>query len=130
MTPLTTVLLIDDNDDDNYFHERVLRRSGLVDHILAYEGAQQALDYLLGPDCTKVDAILLDINMPCMNGFEFLDAYTQSAVGQAQIPVLLMITTALNPGDQARAKMFPVVQGCLRKPLDMDKLIEVFDGQA
>jgi CheY-like chemotaxis protein len=65
------IMLIDDNTDDNYFHERTIRKSGLQSIIIVMESAEAALEYLKAkhehPDAHP-DLIFLDINMPGMDG--------------------------------------------------------------
>lgn len=73
------VLLVDDEEADNYFHRRVLKRSGWVEHINVVNDGAQALDYIFGQgeyrdrtDTPRPNIIFPDINMPQMNGYEFL----------------------------------------------------------
>ena len=69
MTPrLRTVLLIDDQEADNYLHRRTIERSGEAESIVVYDSGQAALDYLAAHE--PPDLILLDLNMPGMTGWE------------------------------------------------------------
>ncbi|MDO1452031.1 response regulator [Rhodocytophaga aerolata] len=60
--------------------------------------------------------MLLDINMPVMDGFEFLDAFANLEITQKESVVIVMLTTSLNPKDMDRLKEAPI-QGFLNKPL-------------
>ncbi|WP_232341324.1 response regulator [Hymenobacter ginkgonis] len=90
---------------------------------------QEALD-VLATSCTTPDAptcpalILLDVNMPVMNGFEFLTAYRQLPLAQQQAIVIVMLTTSLHARDVERAQELPVA-GFLNKPLTADKIAKI-----
>ncbi|MEO0378003.1 MAG: response regulator [Cyanobacteria bacterium P01_A01_bin.17] len=83
MTPapprLEKVLLIDDNEADNFIHRLIIEESGLVRTIEEFTDAQKALEYLRSSQANAIDLIFLDINMPRMNGFQFLEAYRDLA---------------------------------------------------
>ena len=67
-------MLIDDDDDDNFFHQMVLNEVDVANKVQVAESAFEALDYLReGKQIPEL--IFLDINMPKMNGWEFLNEY-------------------------------------------------------
>ena len=113
-------LLIDDNHIDQRQYVRVLKRSGLIGEVMTFTYADNALAHLRANPDLEVDVIFLDINMPRMNGFEFLEAAT-SELGEGFAKVVVaMLTTSLNPGDHARARSFSVVKEFISKPLTSD----------
>jgi len=112
-----TVMTIDDEKVDQMLYRRILERSGLVDKVLAFRMAPEALAYLRQKERDPVDVILLDVNMPQMNGFEFLEAAVAELGEHFVSGVVIMLTTSLNPEDKARALRFDVVRDCLDKPL-------------
>ena len=84
---IKSILLVDDNETDQFFHEAIIHKYDSTIKIhKAYDG-QEALDILDTLE-VKPDLILLDINMPGMNGFEFLDAYEQNTKQTSMIVML------------------------------------------
>lgn len=120
------VMLIDDSEADRLYTRIVLERSGAADTVVAFESAREALA-VLESGTPPVDLILLDINMPGMDGFEFLDAYARAPVGTAAPgsptgrPVaVVMLTSSPDPQDRQRALEHVCVKGYVTKPLDLD----------
>ncbi len=72
--------MIDDNSDDNFFHTRVIKKSDAADIVIAKQNGLDALNYLKSKkdsEDTHPDLIFLDINMPGMNGWEFMEEYNK-----------------------------------------------------
>lgn len=68
--------------------------------------------------------VLLDMNMPVLNGLAFLEAYVQMPLAQQQAIVIVMLTTSLHPADLARARQLPIA-GFLNKPLTREKVMDL-----
>lgn len=117
------VLLIDDSEADRLYTRIVLERSGAAEQVIGFESAREALAALVDGS-VLVDLILLDINMPGMNGFEFLDAYEQLPIaGGRSVPAgkpvaVVMLTSSPDPADRDRALGHPCVRGYVTKPID------------
>lgn len=128
MKKLSCILLIDDNPDDIFFHERVIRKAAAADKVVARESGPEALDYLRSPDhpeYTRPDLIFLDINMPGMNGWEFLEEYEKLAHDQKVRAIVIMLTTSENPDDQRRALKQYATSEFHIKPLTNDMLVRI-----
>lgn len=120
-----TLMAIDDEPIDQKLNKRIVSKSGLVENFIQYLDAKSALEYLENPANRPVDAILLDINMPVMNGFEFLEtAYARFGRNFCRVTVV-MLTTSVSEADKARASQFNVVQEYLSKPLTLEHLQRV-----
>lgn len=130
---LKLILLIDDNDDDNFFHRRIIDKAGIVETVDVCVDGNDALMYLQRQGKYKdtrqlydpPDLILLDINMPRTNGWEFLEAYQSLDRQFAGGPVVIMLTTSLNSTDRQRAEGCPLVREFVSKPLRQDTLVEI-----
>ena len=130
MPHLPCVLLVDDDDTTNYLNRLLLDRLGVADCILVATNGRQALDLLrehcLGaavPTCPSL--ILLDLNMPVMNGFEFLEAYAELFPARPGISIVLVLSTSLNPNDTERLRGLPAAAGSIVKPLSRAKVAQL-----
>lgn len=113
-----TVMVVDDSACDLLFTRIMLERCGAGFEVLQMESASEALRQLQ-EDWSGIGLILLDINMPRMNGWEFLEAYGALASGRAAHPTVVMLTSSPDPDDRARAQSCPLVSGYVEKPLDL-----------
>ncbi|MFY0685806.1 MAG: response regulator [Cyclobacteriaceae bacterium] len=115
------IMLIDDDDSTNFLNSTIVKRSGLAQQVSTFQGAQQALDFLQScPQHELPELILLDINMPIMNGWDFLDAF--EALALSNMPRVVMLTSSINPDDEQKASGFSSVVGYRSKPLSTEML--------
>lgn len=129
------VLLVDDNEDDNFFHRRAMERAGRVEMIDVCLDGSDALDYLQntgkyairGLDYPRPDMIFLDINMPRTNGWEFLDKYALLDARFVGGPIIVMLTTSLNPNDRQRAESCNLVREFMTKPLKEQNFLQILE---
>src|SRR6185503_18517714 len=101
---LKCIMLIDDNSDDNFYHERIIRRNNKAEKVVAMTDAAEALRFLQSRSETEPgpELIFLDINMPGMNGLDFLAEYSK-LLNRA---VVVILTTSENPDDKTKAFAF------------------------
>ena len=113
------VLVIDDDDCFHFLCERVFKRSGEDIEMKSVFDGVEALDLLKSGDY-QPDLMLLDINMPRMNGHEFLAEYKKMSFGQ--VPIVAMLTSSDQEADRDNAMDYPFVRDYLLKPLRKENI--------
>ena len=127
---LNCILLIDDDEATNYLNKMVVDKSGCTEKCIAVESGFDALEYLKSKEdgeYPQPDLIFLDINMPAMNGWEFLLEYEKLEACQQGHIVVVMLTTSLNPDDEEKANSLGYIEGFMSKPLTIPKLMSVVE---
>lgn len=116
------IIQIDDDFINNMANERLLKKMGVAFTSKSFLDPTEALRYLA--DTTETyDLMLLDINMPRISGWEFLEQYKDL---NKHMPII-MLTSSLDPNDQKRAKNSPLLTGFYIKPLSKDMMFEIFN---
>ena len=128
---LRCTLLVDDDETTNYLNRKLLEKLDVTEQVVVALNGEEALQ-VLRTQCAEASRscpalVFLDINMPQMNGFEFLSAYQQLPVPQRGAIVVVMLTTSMHPQDLERLQQYPVA-GFLSKPLNKDKVNDVLQA--
>lgn len=118
-------MVVDDSDADLLFARIVLERAQAGFEVLPFESARDALEHLRDTRSDAVDVVLLDINMPGMNGFEFLDAFGVLPSARRRSAVVVMLTSSPDPSDRERALSHPCVRGYITKPMSRQAAVEL-----
>lgn len=130
MRKLNCILLVDDDFASNYLTETVLQDMDLTDQIHVAKNGQEALTFVQ-ENCKSdtlncPDLILLDINMPVMDGFEFLKEFEK--IQTYKHTSIILLTTSTNSKDIEKAKQYQVT-AYLEKPLTEEKLLKIIEAQ-
>ncbi|AUD02959.1 response regulator [Spirosoma pollinicola] len=126
--PIRCILLVDDDPDDNFLHQLIIDESELCEQVRISDSGPNALQYLTvtdHPDYVRPDVLILDINMPGMNGFEFLEEYDKLDSQLKSSIVVLMLTTSLNPNDKHKASLWTDIKAYRTKPLTSAMIQEI-----
>jgi CheY-like chemotaxis protein len=126
---LNCVLLVDDDDGTNFINRKIIEKAGIAEYIHTSLNGKEAIDYLSKVSNEGIypqpDLILLDINMPVMDGWEFVEAYENLKIGQKGKIIIVMLTTSLNPDDKKKADHYNAISDFEFKPLTLKKLEEI-----
>lgn len=119
MSKITSVLLIDNNEIDNFINHKILENHGIT-NVISIKSASTALSYLLETNI-RYELILIDIHLPIMDGFQFIDKFNELKLYKKQGQICLL-TASLNPlyNKKAEEKNIKFIE----KPLTMDKLFK------
>jgi CheY-like chemotaxis protein len=127
------VVLVDDNRASNFLHQCLLEELSLTDEIVILNNGRQALDYFTtqrqgegGSGTSGQDLILLDVNMPVMNGWELLHELEHADGEYLRRNAVVMLTSCTHETDAARARRLSI-KGYLEKPLDEQKVSALLD---
>ena len=122
MAPLE-ILIVDDSPPFNHLTRHAIKKAGISCRITEQSNGRKAIDYLEQTD-VRPDLILLDINMPVMDGFDFLYVYSQSPKCDGK-SFIYMLTSSAEERDKANAQKFPIVKGYYEKPISVDDILSI-----
>ena len=111
------VAIVDDDRFDRVSAKRAVKRNWPEAEVLEFPYASSMLDHLRTPGHQSIDLILLDINMPVMDGFQFADAYSNLFPEIRKNTRIVMMSNSIDPGDSMRAAKHPSVQKLVTKPV-------------
>lgn len=120
-----SVLLVEDSEPDRYLAKRQLKKTKMVSTIVEKTDGLSALKYLKGLERAEIpDLILLDINMPLMDGFEFLEVFSAYCNEHPDFvhAQIFILTSSDNPKDRETAQKHASVVGYLVKPVTLAQL--------
>ncbi|GAC1305711.1 MAG: response regulator [Mucilaginibacter sp.] len=115
-----TCLLIDDNYIDNFVTRKILEVSNFAETVIVARSATEAISSLR-EETVKPDVIFLDVRMPMMSGFEFLEAYDKINIDKSGIKIF-MLSSSLDPLDIRRSMDNKYITQFLHKPLTQKAL--------
>ena len=131
MSVLKKVVLIDDDQVNNFVCESIIRSEKFAEEVVSFEWAEDALTYLKQsvqqPEDKFPDLIFLDINMPGMDGWSFIDEYRQLPQQYLEHCNLFMLSSAVDRKDIISAKSYVEVKDFFSKPLSPEILSFIKD---
>lgn len=126
MVEKVNLLVIDDDDINIFIIKKIVEKTGFDIDMVSKSNGQQAIDYIKNAiDANEVlpNLILIDINMPVMNGWEFIEAYQKLGI---EMPVdLYILSSSVYENDIEKTKSYDSVKGFISKPLSMERLTEL-----
>lgn len=119
------IMLVDDDKNENFFHEREIKKNNRETIVIQKESGIEALEYLnstIESGNTKPTLIFLDINMPGMDGWGFLEEFSKLDKDIQSEIIVILLTTSDNPETKARAMSWSSVSDFISKPLTKEKM--------
>jgi CheY-like chemotaxis protein len=124
MSNYKTCLLIDDNYIDNFVTRRILESGNFAEQVIVSQSATDAINSLRS-GTVKPDVIFLDIRMPVMGGFEFLQEYDKLEIEGKQAIKIFMLSSSLDPTDLKKSINNKYITQFVHKPLTQKTLDEI-----
>lgn len=118
------LIIIDDEEVEQMLNRFIVERSNLVGEMVSFLCASEALSYLKD-NVENVDAVLLDLNMPMMSGFDFLDSVHKELGPEMSDISFSILTSSVDSRDIDRAKGYDMVKGYFSKPLTKAHLQDI-----
>ncbi|HSI76811.1 MAG TPA: response regulator [Lunatimonas sp.] len=117
------IVLVDDDPINNLINKRLIKKLVLSPNIKEFLEAEEALKYIQTLNRLNKVLILVDINMPVMNGWDFLKEYANFESYREDI--IIMLSSSIDFQDRQKTKDFPYVHGFIEKPLTFEKLKKI-----
>lgn len=128
MNNVKTLTLVDDDDVFVFLTKKTIEQTNLVELIKVFGNGLDALEFLSAnrhnPDALP-EIIFLDLSMPIMNGWQFLEEYTKLNPKMAKKITIYICSSSISPDDVARAKTINEVTDYIIKPISKDRLIDI-----
>ena len=124
------IMLIDDDRATTVYNEIIIEEHGAAQEIIIYNSPEEALIYLTTPftdDKVNPDLILLDINMPRMDGWEFVEAYSNKLKETGDSKTIIMLSTTADKREYEMVETNQFLSGIKSKPLTFEALDDILD---
>ena len=121
-TKYESVMLVDDNEVDNFINSKILKGTLFAENILIHTSAVSAMEYLNNLEGLIPDIIFLDVDMPVNDGFSFLRDFEALPKDIRHHTKIYILTNSINPMDTERAKNSSMVTDYITKPLNEGSL--------
>ncbi|RTY87675.1 response regulator [Flavobacterium sp. RSP49] len=131
MNKINTFCIVDDDDIYQFTTSVLLKKTDLVNKIIVFSNGLKAINFLkdeMGNKENIPDVLFLDINMPVMDGWEFLEEYLLIKHMMPKTVVIYMVSSSVDEKDVLKAKSISALSGYLVKPISTQNIMEVILG--
>lgn len=125
-----SICIIDDDEVYKFFMQKIIKIKKLAENVITFPDGEEAYNFINehkeNPEKLP-DLIFLDINMPIMDGFQFMDVYTKLVPEIAKKMTVYMITSSIDPVDLERSKKYAEISNFITKPITADVLQNIIN---
>ncbi len=128
MKKIELLALVDDDDTFVYITKKIIEKTDYVKEIKVFTNGLEALNYLkenLNSEYQLPDVIFLDLSMPVMDGWQFLDEFNHLKNSRTDKIIIYICSSSISPHDMMKAKKFSYVSDFIIKPVTKDKFSEI-----
>ena len=128
MKKLQSILIIDDDEVNNFICSKIIEEERIANKITATLGVNEALDFIqkgLNQETSLPDLILLDLNMPVLTGWDFLDSYQKMVPQLNKDIILVILSSSAFQDDINKAKQYKEVNAYKTKPITKQLLKDI-----
>lgn len=121
-------IVIDDNKLDCFIADKIIRYNGMYEHVTLFTEATAAIAFIATGSISETISktiIILDIQMPIMNGFAFMEAFEKLPEGVKLQYIVFMISSSVNESDRDRVADYPSIHLLMNKPFNKEMLSEM-----
>lgn len=126
-----SIYIIDDDQICQFIFQKLIQNIKPESAVLLFSDGEQALEFLLGHTAQiekMPDLLLVDINMPVMDGWQFTVEYAKIKSHVGKRTTLFIVSSSVDPIDRNRAKQIPDISGYVEKPLDLEKMARILEA--
>lgn len=122
---LDNIILVDDDSATNYLNEILIKRNKLANSVITFDNGMSVIEHLNASDNKNPFAIILDLNMPVMDGWEVIEYIENTEITDSEQCKVVILTASQNPDDLKKSENFSCVSSFLNKPLNVESLKEI-----
>lgn len=130
MKKINLLCVVDDDEIYTFLIKRIIKLAQVAENTIFFKNGQEALEFFIEHKTKPEELpelILLDINMPILDGWQFMDGFSQLASRLEKDITVYMISSSEDQDDYERAKSISRIKDFVRKPIDKDVLIELVE---
>lgn len=125
---INNILLIDDDATTNFLHKHALEKAKVAHHVQVAETVQEALAFWEAPGSAekeKPELIFLDLNLPGLTGWDFIEEYKKVKVSNSSFPIIIILSASANYNDRLKAQQMAEIAEFRNKPLTSESIQEI-----
>lgn len=131
MVRIQNACIVDDDDIFRFILEKHIQTQNLADKILKFENGEEAIQYIEQfSDVSEAlpDVIFLDINMPVMNGWQFMNRIKNVLNNMTKTPTIYMVSSSVDSRDIEKSKQYHEIKKYISKPIDKAEVMSLISG--